>query len=274
MDIPKFSVCMSVYINDNPVFLSAAIHSIYKQSVPPSEIILIQDGPVREGVTQEIESLKKKIPILKVSKLEKNIGHAGARQKAMEMASYPLIAVMDADDLSVYNRFESQLAIFQKFPEVAVVGGLIKEFVDTPSNIVGERVVPESDKEIKTYLKSRCPMNLVTVMYRKMDIEAVGGFVDWYCEEDYYLWIRLALKGYQFYNIQDNLVNVRVGKEMYQRRGGLKYFKSEAKLQAFMLKNDLISFPRYFVNICIRFVVQVVMPNKIRGFLFQKLFRK
>lgn len=117
-------------------------------------------------------------------------------------------------------------------------------------------------------------MNLVTVMYRKKDVEAVGGFMDWYCEEDYYLWIRLYQAGYKFYNVDENLVNVRVGKEMYQRRGGWKYFKSEARLQMYMLRNGVISFPRYAYNTLGRFAVQVAMSNKMRGFIFQTLFRR
>ena len=117
-------------------------------------------------------------------------------------------------------------------------------------------------------------MNLVTVMYRKSAVKAVGGFMDWYCEEDYYLWIRLAEARYKFANLPDNLVNVRVGKEMYQRRGGWRYFKSEARLQRYMLNHGIISFPRYCFNTFGRFVVQVAMPNKLRGFIFQKLFRK
>ena len=84
-------------------------------------------------------------------------------------------------------------------------------------------------------------MNLMTVMFKKSDIMKVCGFMDWYCEEDYYLWICLTLGGYKFYNIQENLVNVRVGKEMYQRRGGMKYFKSEARLQKYMLDKDIIN---------------------------------
>ena len=164
--------------------------------------------------------------------------------------------------------------MFEQHPEVSVVGGIIHEFIGSPDNVVGTRVVPEKDEEIKTYLKSRCPMNLVTVMLKKDDVMKVGGYEDWYCEEDYYLWIRLALKGYKFYNIQDNLVNVRVGKEMYQRRGGWKYFKSEAKLQRYMLKHSVISFPKYLYNVLLRFAVQVIMPNKVRGWVFQKFARK
>lgn len=207
-------------------------------------------------------------------RLRHNIGHAGARQTALEAATNEFVAIMDSDDLSVRNRFELQLKMFDKHPEVSVIGGLIREFVDTPENIVGERRVPENDVDIKSYLKGRCPMNLVTVMYRKSDIQKVGGFIDWYCEEDYYLWIRLAQNNFQFYNIQENLVNVRVGKEMYSRRGGWRYFKSEARLQWYMFRNKIIGFPRYVFNTVGRFAVQVAMPNKVRGFVFKKLFRK
>ena len=150
---------------------------------------------------------------------------------------------------------------------------MITEFIDSPDNVVGRIIVPLYDKKIKEYMCKRCPMNLVTVMFKKASIEKVGGFIDWYCEEDYYLWIRMALANMNFCNVGDVLVNVRVGKEMYQRRGGIKYFKSEAKLQKYMLDNRIIGLPRYLVNVSERIILQVMMPNKMRGFIFQKLAR-
>ena len=116
-------------------------------------------------------------------------------------------------------------------------------------------------------------MNQVTVMFKKSDVDSVGGYIDWYCEEDYYLWLRLFLDGKLFYNIQENLVNVRVGEVMYHRRGGWKYFKSEIKLQGFMKKNKIIGFGNYVVNVTERLIVQVLLPNKIRGWVFKKFAR-
>ena len=78
----------------------------------------------------------------------------------------------------------------------------------------------------------------------------------------------------EFANLPDTLVNVRVGKEMYQRRGGKKYFKSEANIQKLMRENGLISWPRYGFNVLVRWGIQVAMPNWLRGFVFQKMFRK
>lgn len=269
-----FTVCMSVYKNDKASDFIQAFHSICNQTMPPSEIILVEDGPIAEDLEKKIINLERTISYLKVIRLEYNVGHAGARQTALEAATNEFIAIMDSDDLSIQNRFELQLKAFDEHPEVSVIGGLIKEFIESPENIVGERIVPQNDVEIKVYLKTRCPMNLVTVMYRKSDVQKVGGFIDWYCEEDYFLWVRLAQNGFRFYNIQENLVNVRVGKEMYSRRGGWKYFKSEARLQWYMFQNGLIGFPRYVFNTAGRFVIQIMMPNKFRGFLFQKLFRR
>lgn len=272
--MPAYSVCMSVYKNDKLDDFLLAVRSIYNQTVRPGEIILVVDGPVSDNLSRGIDELESEIPDLKVLRLEKNMGHAIARQTALEAATHDLIAIMDSDDIAVPNRFEQQLTIFEMHPEVSVVGGIIDEFIGSIDNIVGTRMVPEHDASIKQYMKSRCPMNLVTVMMRKIDVMAVGGYIDWYCEEDYYLWIRMMLQGYQFYNIQEKLVNVRVGKEMYQRRGGKRYFKSEARLQKYMRDNKIISTVRYLYNVMIRWVLQVAMPNWLRGWVFKTFARK
>ena len=272
--MPPFSVCMSVYRNDKSDDFKLAVNSVYKQTIQPDEIIIVVDGPVGDNLKLAILDLQKEIPILNVIYLTENMGHAIARQTALDAARNELIAIMDSDDISLPNRFEKQLIAFGNFPDVSVVGGLINEFVGDEANVVGTRWVPENNYEICSYMKDRCPMNLVTVMMRKKHICDVGGYIDWYCEEDYYLWVRLYLKGYKFYNIQDNLVNVRVGKEMYSRRGGMKYFKSEIHLQKFMLDNNIIGYGRYCINIIKRLIVQVLLPNNIRGWVFRTFARK
>ena len=116
-------------------------------------------------------------------------------------------------------------------------------------------------------------MNQMTVMFRKKDVDAVGGYLDWHCEEDYYLWLRMYLAGMKFANIDEVLVRVRVGEEMYRRRGGWKYFASEAKLQGYMLKHKIIGVPTYVLNVIKRLIVQVLLPNRLRGWVFKKLAR-
>lgn len=282
MEKTDFSVSMCVYGKDNPKHFDAALQSIVDQTVKPTEIVLTVDGPIPETIENVIHKYQKSLGKLhidfKILRLDKNVGHGEARRICFDNCSYSLIALMDADDLSIPERFEKQLEYYMDNPEVSVVGGNITEFLSSEdpidiSNKAGSRLVPETDKDIKEYLKKRCPMNQVTVMFKKNDVNEVGGYIDWYCEEDYYLWIRLALADKKFGNISQTLVNVRVGDEMYQRRGGMKYYKSEAKLQKYMYKKNIIGLGRYLINISERFILQVLMPNKVRGWLFQKLAR-
>ena len=272
----EFSLSMSVYRNDNPEHFRIAVESVtIHQTLSPSEMILVVDGPVPVNIDKVINELQKEITIpFNLIRLPRNLGHAGARQTGLKAAKYEYVAIMDSDDISLPDRFEKQMHFFEQHPNVDVLGGQIAEFIDDQKNIVGERIVPESDEDIKIYMKSRCPMNLVTVIGKTESIQKVGGYIDWYCEEDYYLWIRMMLANCKFANIPDILVNVRVGKEMYSRRGGCRYFKSEAKLQKLMFHKHIISFPRFIFNVFARLAVQVLMPNSVRGFIFQKLFRK
>ena len=278
-----FSVLMLVYGGDQPAHFDAALRSITGQTLPPAEIVLVVDGPVPDGTEQVIrnyeEELKTSAVSFRVIRSEENLGCGGAKRLGFRECSRPLIAMMDADDLSVPDRFEKQMRYFTEHPDVAAAGGWITEFVsaDVPTDVsqrAGSRTVPETDAEIKEYMRKRCPMNHVTVMVRKDEIEAVGGYLDDYFQnEDYFLWIRLAAAGAVFGNLPCNLVNVRVGREMYQRRGGLRYFKSEAGLQRLMLQKKMISFPRYLINMSERLILQVLMPNRIRGWVFRKLAR-
>jgi glycosyltransferase involved in cell wall biosynthesis len=269
----KFSVSMCVYINDNAAHFRESIESILNQTIKPDEVILVVDGPITpdlENVIKEYENGS----FFKTIRLPKNVGHGEARRKGLENCSNDLVALMDADDISLPERFEKQINCFAHDPDLAIVGGNIEEFIESTNSVVGIRNVPQNDSEIKKYMKKRCPFNQVTVMFKKDCVIKAGGYIDWDYEEDYYLWIRMYESGAKFLNLNDTLVFVRVGKEMYKRRGGWKYFKSEALLQQYMLKKNIINKIEFIYNVSIRFILQVLMPNTVRGFIFKKFARK
>lgn len=270
-----FSVAMSVYKSDNPLFFDNALNSITElQTIKPDEIVLVVDGPVSEELNKVIDKYEMKYNYFKVIRLEKNGGLGNALKIAVDNAKFELIARMDSDDISVPTRFEEQIRFFVNNPEIDIVGGDITEFIGEESNIVGKRIVPKSNAEICEYMKTRCAMNHVTVMYKKKTVEKAGGYLDLFWNEDYYLWIRMWMADAVFANTGTTLVNVRVGKEMYQRRGGKAYFKSEKFLQDYMLENHLIGKGIYTKNIVLRFLLQVVMPNRIRGWVFRAFARE
>ena len=270
----NFSVCMSVYHGDNATFFKQSIDSLLSQTRKPDEIVLVVDGPVDDDINKVISDFEKSCDYFRVIRLEKNSGHAVARQTGVNASKYDYIAIMDSDDLSSPDRFEKQLSFLENNPDVDIVGGQMTEFIGTPDNIIGQRIVPLSHSDIYNYMKSRCAFNQVTVMFKKEAVISVGNYQDWFWNEDYYLWVRMMLHRCKFANLPDVLVNVRSGSDQYARRGSMKYFKSEEGIQRYMLQHHLISLPRYLYNVMGRFVIQVLMPNWLRGFVFRTLFRK
>lgn len=271
-----FSVLISVYKNDKAEDFRIALESITtNQTLKPTEVVLVIDGPVPDETNRVITEEEAANPgLYKVVRFDQNQGLGIALQKGLQAASYDIVMRMDSDDIAVPNRFEKQYHYMVKHPNVAVCGGQIDEFIDDVNNIVGHRIVPCNNEEIYQYMISRCAFNHMTVALRRSIILANGNYQPWHFNEDYFLWIRLMLAKVEFANLPETLIHMRVGRDMYKRRGGRKYYESELGLQKLMLNNGLISSPRYAFNVAIRWGVQVAMPNWLRGLVFQKLFRK
>ncbi|MBE6707018.1 MAG: glycosyltransferase [Ruminococcaceae bacterium] len=271
----KFSVAISVYEKENAVFFNRALESITEiQTVKPSEIVLVVDGPIDDELDAVITKYEKKYDIFKVIRLSKNVGLGNALKIAIENSSYELIARMDSDDVALPSRFEEQLRAFKENDKIDIVGGDISEFIGEEKNIVAYRRVPCIDDEIKKYLKKRCPFNHMSVMYKKSSVDLAGGYMDLFWNEDYYLWIRMALQGAVMANTGTVLVNVRTGSDMYKRRGGKKYFQSEKFLQKYMLNHAMINRITYIENMLKRWIIQRLLPNSLRGVVFRTLARK
>ncbi|WP_289088017.1 glycosyltransferase [uncultured Veillonella sp.] len=270
----KYSVLMSVYKNDKGQYLEEAINSMVQQTVKPAEIILVEDGPLTTELYEVIDKFKNNYPeIFRAIPLEKNVGLGKALNIGLEHCRYDLVARMDSDDISVENRIETQLAYFEKNQSLDIVGGDIEEFITSPNYTVSQRRVPCSDKEIKEYMRIRCPFNHMSVMFKKRAVINSGNYQHWHYNEDYYLWIRMMEHGCVMANTGTVLVKVRVGKEMYSRRGGDQYFQSEKGLQDYMLRRNIISIPIYLKNVALRFVVQKLLTPSIRGYIFKKFAR-
>ena len=272
----EFSVCTSVYRNDKPEFVRVALNSmLVNQSVKPSEIVLVQDGPVPNSLSSLLYEYENEYPeVMHIIRLEKNGGLGNALKLGVENAKYDICARMDSDDICLPDRFEKQLAYLEAHPECDIVGGQMTEFIDTPENIVGRRDVPLSNDDIYEYMKSRCALNHVTVMFRKETVLKAGNYQDWFWNEDYYLWVRMMMNKSVFANIPDVAVNVRSGADQYARRGGKKYFDSEIGIKKLMLKNGMITKTQFAVNYVQRFIIQLMLPNSVRGWVFRSFARK
>lgn len=190
----KYSVLMSLYAKEDANYFRTAIDSMLKQTIPPEEIVLVEDGLLTDDLYMVINEIKVLIPGMITSVVhEKNQGLGSALQHGVIVARNEIIARMDTDDIALLDRCEKQLAYMNENPDVDIVGGQIEEFIGDISNVVGKREVPISDVKLKKYTRKRCPFNHMTVMFRKSAVLEVGNYQEWFWNEDYYLWIRLAL---------------------------------------------------------------------------------
>lgn len=269
---PPYSITMSVYKNDSPELFEIALNSIINQTVPPNEIVLTVDGPV-PGKIEEKLAIFRNNPIIKIVRSEKNQGLGLAHAMGVLNCTHEWIGIMDSDDLSVPNRFELQLKYITEHPETDLLGGQIEEFIGDVNNIVGKRKVPLDNKSIYKYLKYRQPLNHMTFFFRKKSVLDVGNYEHWHLDEDYFLICKMAKAKMVFANLPKTLCYVRVGNEMYARRGSYRYFLSEKKLQDWMFQNHLINGLQWLFNISVRFLVQVILSNNIRSLFFKKVFR-
>ena len=267
-----FSVLSSVYIKESPYFLQQSLDSIFSQTLLPDEVVLVKDGLLTEELNEVIELYVKKYSCLKIIPLTVNQGLGKALNEGLKYCSHDIIARMDTDDIAMPERFEKQMEVFSKYPELDVVGAGIKEFEGATQNVVSERNLPEHSEDIYKFAKKRCPVNHPVVMFRKSAVLAAGGYMHFPLFEDYYLWVRMLMNGAKFYNIQESLLYFRFSPDMFRRRGGWKYAINEFHFQQMIWKLHFISFFEFIKNIFIRFSVRI-MPNILRIFIYKKMLR-
>lgn len=260
MENIEFSLLISLYDKEIPENLHECFYSIHRQTLKPTEIICVFDGPINKVLSDVVYQWQKELNIV-IVRLEKNVGLGSALNLGLKQCSYDVVARMDTDDICEESRFEIQISYFQKNKSICLLGCQIAEFSETLSNITGKRSVPLTCAEIKSLAKRKNPFNHMTVVYRRHIIEAVGGYRDHYFMEDYNLWLRVISSGYYFENLNETLVFARVGNNMLARRRGIKYIKSEFQLALLKYKLNIQSFPMSFLWFFLRSAARVLPVN-------------
>lgn len=269
----SYSVLMSVYYKEKPEHLKQAIESIQAQTLPTNNFVLVCDGLLTDELDAVITAKKKEMnETLKIVRLVKNGGLGKALNEGIIRCENELIARMDSDDVAYPDRCEKQIDVFNKRPEVSICSATVEEFSLDLNIVDAKRVLPENNAGIVEFAKKRNPFNHPCVMYKKSAVEAVGSYQDFYLLEDYYLWLRMLMAGYQGYNIQEPLLHMRAGSDMYLRRAGWKYAKAQMKLFKFMKRKGFIGNGQYIKSCVIRSGSSLA-PNWIRRLIFEKFLR-
>lgn len=269
----NYSVLMSVYYKEKSEYLRQAMDSMWEQTVPTDDFVLVCDGPLNEGLDAVIGEMQDRHSELQVVRLEKNGGLGNALNEGLKHCKNDLVARMDSDDIAFPDRCERQLNIFFSHPEVSICSGTILEFRDDVNNITGRRVLPQNDKEIKSFSHKRNPFNHPAVMLRRSAVNAAGGYNETYhLFEDYYLWIRMLRAGAKGYNIKEPILYMRTSEDLFIRRGGYCYTTDMLRFHRYLQSIGWAS-PADFLLGAIPHAAVCVFPNNIRRKIYKKLHR-
>ena len=274
MTLGDFSVLLPVYVGDQPEFFFRAVSSATReQELSPKQLVVVCDGPVDESISDFLHraSRGQENDLLghidvRVVRLKHNMGLANALNIGLAHCSHDIVARVDADDISLPQRFAIQIPLVEG--GLGLLGSAIQEFSDDEAEAGLVRSMPTSEEEIRRVISYRSPFAHPSVVYRKSAVEAVGGYEHLQLMEDYLLFARMVAAGVPCGNTPEVLVRYRVGSGAYKRRGGRHMLRSEMRLQKIFRNEGIVSNAQFARNLAIRGAYRLI-PTDLRQVLYR-----
>jgi glycosyltransferase involved in cell wall biosynthesis len=268
-----FTLLMPVYAGDAAAhFTRAFTSSVTDQTLKPAQVVLVQDGPIGPELADAIEAAvaKSLVPVDHVV-IDDNVGLATALRIGLERCEHEIVARIDADDISLAERFAKQVPLVAD--GLDLVGAGMLEFEDEAGSIVGRRVPRTGQTEIEKYARFHDPFSHPTVVYRREAVRAAGGYEPLGLMEDYWLFARMIAAGARVDNVRDPLVMYRVGAGAYARRGGRAQWRSELALQRALRRIRFTTRWQFVRNVAVRGLYRFV-PERIRKVAYRRLIAR
>lgn len=265
-----FSLLLPTYHADDPDHLRRAFASaVDEQTRRPDEVVLVRDGVVPPRLQKVIDELAAGAPVpVTVVALAENIGLGHALDAGLAACAHEVVARMDADDVSMPERFAVQVPLLAAGYDL--VGSALLEFAEHEDDIVGLRTPPLGQDEIRTWSRFHDPFNHPTVVYRRSMVQGVGGYQDLPLMEDYWLFARMIEAGARVANVAEPLVKYRVGAGAYARRGGWQLLRSEIELQRQFRSSGFTTRGQYARNLAVRGGYRLV-PESLRRLAYRRV---
>jgi glycosyltransferase involved in cell wall biosynthesis len=262
---------MAVYQRDDLTLFERAVHSVYANTILPNAFVLVVDGPVPEALDAVILGLQDKYG-MDVLRLSVNSGLSHALNAGLKRIRTKWVVRADSDDYNLPNRFALQaIAVNHSNDSIGLLGGAIQE-VDSSGRHIAVRRTVERHLDILSFVSYRNPFNHMTVAFKTDLALSCGGYPDIYLKEDYALWAKMISVGAQTLNLSDILVHATTGREMYRRRGGLRYALAEISLQRYLVRARLKSSSMALMQGLSRAFI-FLLPSSIRGWIYEKILR-
>jgi len=267
----KYSVLMSLYKKEKPEYLRLALESMINQSIPPDEIVLVEDGQLTDELYAVVNEYKN---YLKIVRNEKNLGLGLALNVGLNECQNELIARMDTDDISKPYRCEKQLERFLKKPYLAIVGAHIDEFIDDDkTHVISQRKVPLTSNDIYEFAKKRSAFNHPVVMYSKTAVLDNDGYAHFKRNQDVDLFGRMLFKGYKSENIDESLLWFRVSDDLSRRRKSWQNTWTYIAIIRKFWKMGYSCFLDYFI-VAMAQMGMYFMPVRWQSEVYKRILRK
>lgn len=219
MDKPRVSVIMAVY--NAQAYLEEAIESVLNQSFTDFEFLILDDCSTDNSINI-LNVYASRDSRIKVFSNKENLGLTKNLNKLINFADGEFLARMDADDISLNERFKEQVEFFDSHSDIDILG-TFSEDISEDGIVIGKRTVPVSHKDIIKLLPKLNPLSHPTVMFRSSIISKVGGYDERFrTSQDYHLWFKAVGKGLKINNIPKILFQYRMNDD-YVARKNLKF---------------------------------------------------
>lgn len=275
MDHNTIGVLLPVYKNDKCEYLSLSIDSILKQTYANLILYIGIDGPISEELKNIISCYLSDYRI-RVNYFKENRGLAVVLNDLLRIAiedNIEFIARMDADDISVLDRFSKQLDFLKSHSEIDVVGGSIFEIDEDGLPRNKTIIYPPSPKECLKFFAKRNPHAHPAVMFRKRFFEKIGHAYrpEYRQNQDTLLWFDGFIKGTQNANIPDIVLNFRMTESLIKkRRNGWDFAQKQFKDR--IMINRTLNYGIVSYIFCVAMFILQLSPTSIRKVAY-KIFR-
>lgn len=202
----KVTVLLPVY--NGKKYLKNAIESILFQEFGDFEFLIIDDAS-SDGSSDIIRGYAKKDRRIHAVFHTSNVGLANTLNEGLNLSKGTYIARMDQDDESLPQRLKTQYMFMETRPEIALSGSYVYHIAKTNQRLRLIKV-PIDPSEIQIKLESENCFYHPSVIFRRQEINSLGGYQSKYKNtEDYDLWLR-ASKKYKMANIPIPLLRYRI----------------------------------------------------------------
>lgn len=208
--MPKISVLLPCY--NAATTLSESLQSIRAQTFTDFELVVVDDGSKDDtcSILSEFVRTDSRIQVV----TQKHLGIVNALNSGLSVCRAPIVARMDADDLSHPERLALQWQFLQKNPQIDIVGCLVAGFPQEElrqgfQSYLAWQNHLTTNEDICREIFVESPFPHPSVMYRKQVIKQVGGYHDYGWAEDYDLILRLYQNGSSFAKVPKFLLEWR-----------------------------------------------------------------